>query len=165
MDEWGEPIELDGWPAKIFALSGVDPDALEVGIKYYEGDSRVGKAVWLPATSSRIRYRFTRNYYTETRDEFRANLSLNGCRALLWNREGVLSDVTIARAALFTGDDHAPGNWNKCTVPLSHPQLIIFAPPSDEDRQRVGRPRAFESNADRQRAYRKRQKALRNSAT
>lgn len=83
---------------------------------------------------------------------------LKGCRAMFLETAGTIIE-SRGNSVLFRADDQT-SRYKNTRLSLNHPNLIISLPDSSKS---VGRPRIFTTNADRQRAYRERQRALRNS--
>lgn len=89
---------------------------------------------------------------------------LVGCRVSWIGKPGVIEAVTKDDWPSFKLRMDQPCEYTTVQLTINHPQFGIELPAvSVSTSARRGRPRTFGSNAEKQRAYRERQKALRNS--
>jgi hypothetical protein len=88
--------------------------------------------------------------------------ALVGCRASWIGKPGVITAVKGTYRLTLRMDQPCEHDFVHLTI--DHPQFAIELPDWTRPAARRGRPREFGSNAEKQRAYRERQKALRNSA-
>lgn len=88
---------------------------------------------------------------------------LVGCRVAWIGKTGVIESMSKGDWPSFLIRFDQPCDMNTVQLTLNHPQFGIELPDWTRSAVRRGRPRTFSSNAEKQRAYRERQKALRNS--
>lgn len=88
--------------------------------------------------------------------------ALVGCRAEFLGTPGVVEGERGESRLTFRADDQT-AQYAVVYLTLDHPGFYIEVPDVARATGSRGRPRVFGSNAEKQRAYRERHKALRNS--